>query len=193
MNQVQRCNWAGDAPLMIEYHDREWGTPLRDDRQLFEFLILEGAQAGLSWQTILRKREGYRQAFAGFDPNLVALFGDDDVESLMSNPEIVRNRRKILAAIGNARAFLEVQEEMGSFSDYIWSFTGGTPINPGRSATDNVPATSPESENISRELRRRGFKFVGPTICYAFMQAAGLVNDHTTNCFRHVQVQEITH
>ena len=190
MTQLQRCNWAGEDPLMIEYHDREWGTPLRDDRQLFEFLILEGAQAGLSWQTILRKREGYRRAFAKFDPHRVAAFNDDDVVRLMDNPEIVRNRQKIHAAIGNARAFLKVQTEEGSFSDFIWSFTDGKPNTSCRTAADDTPSTSPESENMSRELRRRGFKFVGPTICYAFMQAAGLVNDHTTNCFRHVQVQE---
>ena len=190
MTPVERCTWAGQDPLMIEYHDLEWGTPLRDDRQLFEFLILEGAQAGLSWQTILRKREGYRRAFASFDPNVVALFSADDVARLMTNPDIVRNRQKILAAIGNAQTFLKVQEAEGSFSDFIWSFVNGTPLNPRRSATDDTPATSTESEEMSRELRRRGFKFVGPTICYAFMQAAGLVNDHTTNCFRHNQVQE---
>lgn len=178
---------------MIEYHDREWGTPLRDDRRLFEFLVLEGAQAGLSWQTILRKREGYRRAFANFDPRRMAFFTEDDVEGLMANPEIVRNRQKIHAAIGNARACLAVQEEEGSFSGFIWSFTAGVPLTPRRPPGADVPAKSTESENMSRELRRRGFKFVGPTICYAFMQAAGLVNDHTTNCFRHVQLQETPH
>ncbi|MDE2842439.1 MAG: DNA-3-methyladenine glycosylase I [Chloroflexota bacterium] len=193
MTSIQRCGWAGEDPLMIEYHDREWGTPLRDDRRLFEFLILEGAQAGLSWQTILRKREGYRRAFAEFDPGRVALFTEADVERLMANPEIVRNRQKIHAAIGNARACLAVHEEEGSFSGFIWSFTTGAPLNPRRASTEDTPARSTESENMSRELRRRGFKFVGPTICYAFMQAAGLVNDHTTNCFRHVQVQEPPH
>ena len=193
MTNIQRCSWAGEDPLMIEYHDREWGTPLRDDRQLFEFLILEGAQAGLSWQTILRKREGYRRAFANFDAGRMARFTEDDVERLMANPEIVRNRQKIHAAIGNAGAYLEVQEEEGSFSRFIWSFTAGGPLNPRRAPTEDAPTRSTESTNMSRELRRRGFKFVGPTICYAFMQAAGLVNDHTTNCFRHVQVQETPH
>ena len=193
MTSIQRCGWAGEDPLMIEYHDREWGTPLRDDRRLFEFLILEGAQAGLSWQTILRKREGYRRAFADFDPGRVALFTEDDVERLIANPEIVRNRQKVQAAIGNARACLAVQEVEGSFSAFIWSFTAGAPLNPRRASTEDTPARTAESENMSRELRRRGFKFVGPTICYAFMQAAGLVNDHTTSCFRHTQVQETPH
>ncbi len=191
MADVRRCNWPGDDPLMIAYHDLEWGTPLRDDRKLFEFLILEGAQAGLSWQTILRKREGYRRAFAGFEPATVAQFGDDEVKLLLANPEIVRNRQKINAAIGNARALLEIERAGTGFSDYIWSFVGGQPVNSNRTALEDTPSTSPESETMSRELRRRGFRFVGPTICYAFMQAAGLVNDHLVSCFRHQEISSL--
>ena len=173
---------------MVEYHDLEWGMPIRDDRKLFEFLILEGAQAGLSWQTILRKREGYRRAFDDFDPAKVARYGDDEIAQLLANPDIVRNRRKISAAIGNARALLEFRQE-DSFSHFIWSFVGDQPIDNRRTADEDVPATSPESESMSKELRRRGFRFVGPTICYAFMQAAGLVNDHLAACFRHQEIR----
>ena len=186
---VVRCGWPGDDPLMMAYHDQEWGTPLRDDIRLFEYLLLDGAQAGLSWQTILRKREGYRRAFDGFDPEKIALYGDADVERLLGDAGIVRNRQKIASAIGNAQGFLEVRRDEGSFAGFIWSFVGGRPIDNGWNSHDQVPATSPESEKMSRELRRRGFRFVGPTICYAFMQAAGLVNDHLTECFRYDEIK----
>ena len=191
MSDVQRCNWPGNDPLMIAYHDLEWGKPLWDDRKLFEFLILEGAQAGLSWQTILRKREGYRQAFDDFDPAAIAQYGDDEIARLLANPDIVRNRLKINAAIGNARAVLELELAGTAFSDFIWCFVGGQPINNNRTGLEDTPSTSPESEAMSRELRRRGFRFVGPTICYAFMQAAGLVNDHLISCFRHQEISSL--
>ncbi len=186
-----RCPWPGADPLMVEYHDTEWGTPLWDDRKLFEYLLLDGAQAGLSWQTILRKREGYRQAFDDFDPQKIARYGAADVSRLLADTAIVRNRQKIVSAIGNAQAFLEVQEREGSFAVFIWSFVGGTPLDRGRSAHEEIPAASPESEAMSRELRRRGFRFVGPVICYAFMQAAGLVNDHLTHCFRYREIKDM--
>ena len=189
MTELIRCSWPGDDPLMVEYHDLEWGTPIRDDRKLFEFLILEGAQAGLSWQTILRKREGYRRAFDDFDPARIARYGDDEIAQLLANPDIVRNRRKISAAIGNARALLELRQAGNSFAEFIWSFVGDQPIDNRRTADEDVPATSPESESMSKELRRRGFRFVGPTICYAFMQAAGMVNDHLATCFRHQEIR----
>jgi DNA-3-methyladenine glycosylase I len=183
-----RCPWVGDDPLYIAYHDLEWGVPLHDERQLFEFLILEGAQAGLSWSTILRKREGYRRAFAGFDPQEVARFDEARIQQLMADPSIVRNRRKIDAAVSNARAFLAIQEEFGSFDAYLWKFVGGAPVqNPWRSLAE-LPAQTPASQALSRDLARRGFRFVGPTICYAFMQAVGLVNDHVLDCFRHAEL-----
>ena len=174
---------------MLQYHDEEWGVPVWDDRRLFEFLILEGAQAGLSWQTILRKRDGYRAAFTNFDPEVVANFGDGDVARLLANPEIVRNRQKISAAIGNAQAFLKVIRERESFAAFIWSFVNGAPLDNAVSDSAAIPATSQESEAMSRELRQRGFRFVGPTICYAFMQSAGLVNDHLTSCYRYREIQ----
>jgi DNA-3-methyladenine glycosylase I len=178
-----RCSWAR-TPLSIAYHDREWGTPVHDDRTLFEFLILEGAQAGLSWETILRKREAYRSAFAGFDPARVARFRQERVARLLQNAGIVRNRLKIASAVGNAKLFLEVQREFGSFDTYAWSFVGGRPrINQWRSHND-IPARTSESDALSRDLSKRGFKFVGSTICYAFMQAVGMVDDHTTDCFK---------
>lgn len=189
MHERERCGWPGNDPLMIEYHDTEWGVPLRDDRKLFEFLLLDGAQAGLSWQTILRKREGYRKAFDNFDPRKIALYGDAEIERLMQDAEIVRNRQKILSAIGNAQCYLEVVREQGSFADFIWSFVEGQPLVNEWSTHEAAPATSPQSEKMSRELRRRGFRFVGPTICYAFMQAAGLVNDHVVSCFRYEEVK----
>ncbi|MBV8434014.1 MAG: DNA-3-methyladenine glycosylase I [Candidatus Eremiobacteraeota bacterium] len=167
---------------MIEYHDREWGRPLHDDRGLFEFLVLEGAQAGLSWETILRKRDAYRKAFKDFDPARVARMTSSAVDKLMSNPGIVRNRLKIHSAVKNARAFLEVQKEFGSFDRFIWAFVGGEPIVNARRRSAAIPATTPESEAMSKELRKRGFRFVGPTICYAFMQAVGMVDDHLTEC-----------
>ena len=169
---------------MIEYHDKEWGVPVRDDRVLFEFLILEGAQAGLNWETILRKRENYRRAFSRFDAKRIARYGAKDVKRLLADEGIVRNRLKVNAAIINAQKFLEVQREFGSFHDYIWQFVGGKPkVNHPRSMKD-VPATTPESDAMSKDLRKRGFKFVGSTICYAFMQATGMVNDHALSCYR---------
>ena len=185
--QVTRCAWA-TTPLGIAYHDAEWGVPLHYDRQLFEFLVLEGAQAGLSWELILNRRESYREAFDGFDPAVVADYGDDKVAELLANPGIVRNRQKVAAAIGNARAFLAVQQEFGSFDVYIWGFVEGAPIRNAWESLDQVPAKTPLSEAMSRDLRKRGFRFVGPTICYAFMQATGMANDHTTDCFRYGQV-----
>jgi len=183
-----RCPWCGDDPLYVDYHDREWGVPVRDDRTLFEFLTLEGAQAGLSWLTILRKREAYRRAFAGFDPVEIASWGDEAVARLMADPGIVRNRLKIKAAIGNARAFLDVQRAFGSFADYIWRFVDGRPIQGSWRSIADLPPTTPLAETISRDLKRRGFRFVGPTIVYAHMQATGMVNDHLVGCFRHRQV-----
>ena len=180
-----RCAWVTGDPLYIDYHDREWGEPIRDDRVLFEFLVLECSQAGLSWITILKKREAYRAAFAGFDPEKVARFGHDRVEALMKDPGIVRNRKKIEAAVNNAKRALEVIEEFGSLADYLWSFVGNRPIVNRFGHISEVPARTPESEAMSRDLKRRGFSFVGPTVCYAFMQAVGMVNDHTTDCFRH--------
>jgi DNA-3-methyladenine glycosylase I len=179
-----RCEWAGDDPLMVAYHDREWGVPARDDRTLFEFLTLEGAQAGLSWMTILRKREGYRRSFAGFDPEAVARFTDADVNRLLADASIVRNRAKITSTIANARALLAVREERGSFAAHLWSFVDGRTLQPGRAALSELPAETPEARAISRDLKRRGFGFVGPTIMYSLMQACGLVNDHVTGCFR---------
>ncbi len=180
-----RCEWAGSDPLMVAYHDDEWGVPSRDDRHLFELLVLEGAQAGLSWTTILRKREGYRRAFADFDAEAVARLGEPDVERLLADPAIVRNRAKIESTIGNARAFLAVREERGSFADYAWSFVGGEPLVGGWKELREIPAETAESRALSKDLKRRGFRFVGPTICYAFMQTVGLVNDHVTSCFRY--------
>jgi DNA-3-methyladenine glycosylase I len=179
----RRCQWARE-PLDVEYHDREWGVPVRDDRILFEFLLLEGAQAGLSWSIILRKRPGYRQAFAGFDPRRVARFDASDVRRLLG-ADIVRNRAKIESAVTNAQAFLAVQREHGSFAEYLWRFVDGRPVQNRWRPGDRVPAETDISRALSADLRRRGFRFVGPTICYAFMQAVGLVNDHTLDCFRH--------
>jgi len=182
-----RCSWAS-TPLLLAYHDHEWGVPVHDDRILFEFLVLEAAQAGLSWSTILQRREGYRRAFAGFDPERVARFGPEEIGSLLQDPSIIRNRRKIEAAVRNARAFLQVQEEFGTFAEYIWRFVDGRPrVNHWRLASE-VPSNSPESVAMSRDLRQRGFTFVGPTICYAYMQAVGMVNDHLTDCFRHAEL-----
>jgi DNA-3-methyladenine glycosylase I len=183
-----RCPWAGHDPLYVDYHDTEWGVPLHDDRRLFEFLVLEGAQAGLSWLTILRKRENYRQAFDGFDPRRIAGFGPEKIERLLATPGIVRNRLKILSAVRNARAFLHIQREFGSFDAYVWRFVEGKPrINHWRSLPE-VPAETTESRTLSQDLIRRGFTFVGPMICYAFMQAVGIVNDHLVECFRHREI-----
>jgi DNA-3-methyladenine glycosylase I len=181
---MNRCEWVPPAdPGYVAYHDEEWGVPSRDDRHLFELLTLEGAQAGLSWSTILRKREGYRAAFAGFDVEAVARFTDRDVERLMGDAGIVRNRAKIESTIGNARAVLDLREEQG-LAEYLWSFVGGEPLVPGRRTLAEIPAETAESKAMSKDLKRRGFRFVGPTICYALMQAAGLVNDHVVDCFR---------
>lgn len=179
-----RCAWAGSNPLDVAYHDTVWGVPQRDPTTLFEFLILEGAQAGLSWSTILAKREGYRRAFAGFDATVVAGFGDGDVERLLGDAGIVRNRSKINSAIGNARAWLALDDPVG----HLWSFVDGAPIDNAFTATGQVPASEDRSTAMSKDLKRRGFRFVGPTICYAFMQACGMVNDHLVTCFRHDQV-----
>jgi DNA-3-methyladenine glycosylase I len=182
---MNRCAWVGNNPLMTEYHDSEWGVPVHDDQKLFEFLILEGAQAGLTWQTILNKRENYRKAFDGFDPAKVAAYTEDDVARLLADPGIVRNRLKVRAAIGNARAFLEVQREFGLFDRYLWQFVGGQPIKNASRSLSEIPAKTTESDALSKDLLKRGFKFVGSTICYAFMQAVGMVNDHTVDCFRY--------
>ncbi len=188
---VKRCDWClNGGELYIRYHDEEWGVPVRDDRGQFEFLTLESAQAGLSWLTILRKRENYRKAFAGFDPEKVARFSERKIETLLQNPGIVRNRLKVKAAVTNARAFLDLAEEHGSFSDYIWSFVDGEPIVNRRRSLSDVPASTDISDRLSRDLKQRGFKFVGSTIVYAHMQAAGLVNDHLVGCFRHGEVGE---
>ncbi|MGH2451762.1 MAG: DNA-3-methyladenine glycosylase I [Candidatus Limnocylindria bacterium] len=178
---MPRCGWAG-AGLMRAYHDEEWGRPVRDDHTFFEFLVLEGAQAGLSWDTVLRKRARYREVFAGFDPERVGRFRERDVRRLLADSGIIRNEAKIRSAIGNARALLEVRREFGSFGAYLWGFVGGKPLAARRSTMRDVPAVTPEAEALSRDLRRRGFRFVGPTICYAFMQATGLVNDHLVGC-----------
>jgi DNA-3-methyladenine glycosylase I len=182
---VKRCAWA-TTPLGIAYHDAEWGVPVHDDRKLFEFLILEGAQAGLSWETILRKRDGYRRAFAGFDPAAVAKFPARKLASLMRDEGIVRNRLKIASAVTNAKAFLAVQREFGTFDAYVWRFVGGAPIVKRRRGMGDVPAKSAESDALSKDLLQRGFKFVGSTICYAYMQAVGMANDHVDGCFRRV-------
>lgn len=185
ISEVKRCQWAtGASPLMVEYHDREWGVPVHDDRKLFEFLILEGAQAGLSWETILRKRENYRAAFDNFDAKKIALYGRAKVRELMANAGIVRNRLKIEATISNARAFLAVREEFGSFDRYIWQFVDGKPKRNARRPSEPIPARTPESDAMSKDLHKRGFRFVGSTICYAFMQAVGMVDDHARDCFR---------
>jgi len=182
-----RCAWAGNDPLYQQYHDQEWGVPCRDDRNLFEFLLLEGAQAGLSWITVLRKREHYREVFDQFDPEKIARYDQHKIQQLLADPGIIRNRLKIMSAINNARLFIEIQKEYGSFSDFIWDFTDGTTkVNHWISA-DQVPATTAQSDRMSKALKRRGFKFVGSTICYAYMQATGMVNDHTLDCFRHPQ------
>jgi DNA-3-methyladenine glycosylase I len=186
MREPVRCDWVPLAdPLYVDYHDEEWGVPSHEDRALFELLTLEGAQAGLSWATILRKREGYRAAFAGFDPAQVARFGAADTGRLLRDPGIVRNRLKVESAVVNARCVLAVQEELGSLAAYLWSFVGGEPIIGRWQAVADIPAETAESRAMSKDLKRRGFRFVGPTVCYAFMQAAGLVNDHVVGCFRY--------
>lgn len=181
----QRCGWCGTEDLYVKYHDDEWGVPVRDEQKLFEFLVLEGAQAGLSWITILRRRENYRAAFAGFDPVKVAAFGPDYLARLLQDAGIIRNKSKIESTVKNARAFLNVAEEFGSFGRYLWNFVDGNPIVNHWQDQSQVPAVTPLAEKISKDMKRRGFSFFGPTICYAHMQATGMVNDHLTNCFRH--------
>jgi DNA-3-methyladenine glycosylase I len=191
MDLIHRvCAWAGDSPLMRRYHDEEWGVPVHQDRALFEFLILEGAQAGLSWSTILRKRESYRDAFAGFDPARVARFDARKRASLMKNPGIVRNRLKIESTVSNARAFLDVRKEFGTFNRYVWRFVGGKPIQNRRKGLSDIPARTAESDALSADLRKRGFRFVGSTIVYAFMQAVGMVNDHEISCDRYRELSQ---
>ncbi len=185
---INRCEWCGTDPLYVQYHDTEWGVPVHDDRIHFEFLLLDGAQAGLSWITILRKRENYRTAFDGFDPQKIAQYDDAKIAELLANPGIIRNRQKINAAVKNARAFLAVQAEFGSFDAYIWQFTEGRTIQNAWRTMAELPAFTPESEAMSRDLKRRGFSFVGPTICYAYMQSAGMVNDHIVSCFRYAEL-----
>jgi len=184
---TERCEWAR-SDHMIAYHDTEWGVPMRDDRKLFEFLVLEGAQAGLSWDTILKRRDGYRKAFAGFDPKAVAAFDDQRVETLLQDPGIIRNRLKVASTIKNARSFLEVQGEHGSFSNYIWEFVDGKPVKNRWRSLSEIPAHTELSDRISKDLQKRGFSFVGSTIMYAHMQATGMVNDHVAGCFRYSQV-----
>lgn len=185
---TKRCRWADNAsPEMIRYHDQEWGVPAYNDRHLFEMLILEGAQAGLAWATILNKRAGYRRAFDDFDAEKVARYTDREIDRLLKNPAIVRNRLKVRAAVANARAFLQVQASFGSFSDYLWQFVDGRPIQNRWRCFEDIPTSTPESDAMAKELKKRGFQFVGTTICYAYMQAVGMVNDHTIDCFRHPQ------
>jgi len=184
-----RCAWAGTNPLYIDYHDREWGVPVHDDNKLFEFLVLEGAQAGLSWLTVLKKRDSYRQAFAGFNPARVARFTDKDQQNLLQNEAIIRNRLKIQSAIINAQKFLDIQKEFGSFDTYQWQYVNGRLLQNSWSSLSEIPALTPQATALSSDLKQRGFKFVGPTIIYAHMQAVGMVNDHTTDCFRHSELQ----
>ncbi len=188
MSPHSRCEWADSDPLMIDYHDHEWGTPQHDDHMLFEFLVLEGAQAGLSWATILKKRENYRRAFARFDPARVARFNRRSVERLLGDAGIVRNRLKVESAISNARCYLNIQDEFDSFDSYLWAFTGGAPVTHRYHRLRDLPAQTEVSEALSKGLRARGFRFVGPTICYAFMQAVGMVNDHVIDCFRYKEL-----
>ncbi len=186
---MSRCPWPGNDQALISYHDSEWGIPLHDDRALFEFLVLDGFQAGLSWKSVLHKRDAFRRAFGGFDPELVVRFSEDHLERLLQNPEIIRNRAKVRAAVTNARAFLAVRDECGSFDRFIWRFTGGRPLVNQWETQSHVPARSAESDRMARELVQRGFKFVGSVICYAFMQATGMVNDHLVTCPRWAEVQ----
>lgn len=186
-----RCAWMRDDPLMLAYHDEEWGTPEHDDRALYEKLVLDGAQAGLSWKTILHRREGYRKAFRGFHPEKIARWDGRQMARLLADEGIIRNRQKVCSAISNARAFLAVQDEVGSFDGFLWGFVDGEPIVNRWKSLERIPAQTPLSETVSKELKRRGFSFVGPTIIYAYMQAIGMVNDHVTQCFRWAEVQEI--
>ena len=187
--ELTRCEWPGNDPLYIDYHDREWGVPERDDKQLFEKLILDGAQAGLSWITILKKRDNYREAYDNFNVEKIASYGDKKFDELMNNPGIIRNRLKVQASITNAQAYLKIMEETGSFSNYLWQFVDGNTIQNSWKSLSELPAKTPEAEAMSKALKLRGFKFVGPTICYAFMQAVGMVNDHVVGCFRHAELK----
>ena len=190
-NNKQTCGWPGNDPLMIEYHDKEWGVPVHDDRKHFEFMVLDAFQAGLSWAIVLKKREGFRKAFDNFNIDKVAVYGEKKIDQMLQDKEIIRNRQKIMAAIHNARKVQEIQKEFGSFDNYIWQFTGNkTKANKWRSP-EELPATSPESDAMSNDLKKRGFKFVGSTICYAYMQAAGMVNDHLMNCYRHKELENL--
>lgn len=189
MDEKTRCEWAGTDPLYVAYHDEEWGVPVHDDRTLFEFLILEGAQAGLSWSTILNKRQNYHRAFDGFDPQKVAAYDEDKIAELLEDPGIVRNRLKVRSAVQNAQAFLRIQEGFGSFDAYVWQFVGGQPIQNNWQSLSEIPAETEESRALSKDLKKRGFNFVGPTIMYAFMQAVGMVNDHVVDCFCYKKVQ----
>ncbi|KPK38572.1 MAG: DNA-3-methyladenine glycosylase [Gammaproteobacteria bacterium SG8_47] len=189
---MKRCEWAGSDPLYVTYHDKEWGLPLHDDRRLFEMLLLEGAQAGLSWITVLKKRENYRQALDGFDPEKIARYRPAKIERLLTDPGLIRNRLKMESTIVNARSFLEVQEVFGSFDEYIWQFTGGKARSNRWRTVGEIPARTAESDAMSKDLKRRGFKFVGSTICYAFMQAVGMVNDHCTDCFRYREIKALS-
>ncbi len=188
--RMKRCPWPSDDPLLIAYHDAEWGVPLHDDRKLYEFIVLDGMQAGLSWSTVLRKRENFRMAFRGFDPRIVSRFTARDVKRLLNDRGIIRNRLKIESAIVNARKLLDIRKEFGSFDAYIWQFTGGKTVQHRCRRLVDVPTTSGESDAMSRDMKKRGFTFVGTTICYVFMQAAGMVNDHLVDCFRHDEVQK---
>jgi len=189
---MKRCQWCGDDPLYIAYHDKEWGVPVHDDRLLFEFLTLEGAQAGLSWITILKKRENYQKAFSDFDYKKIEKYTQEDIERLLSDSGIVRNRLKIESVIKNARGVIEIQKEVGSFDSYLWSYVKGITLQNRWKSMDELPAKTEMSEQMSKDLKKRGFNFVGPTICYAFMQAIGMVNDHTTDCYRHEEVKRLT-
>jgi len=188
--KMDRCEWAHNSYIELQYHDTEWGVPVHDDRLLFEFLILEGAQAGLSWSTILNKREGYRKAFDNFDAEKIAGYSDKKINELLTNPEIVRNRLKINSAVSNAKSYLKILGEFDTLDTYIWNFVDGRPIQNSWATLSDIPANTPESEAMSKDLKKRGFSFVGATICYAFMQAVGMVNDHTINCFRHYQIKK---
>lgn len=188
MTLLNRCSWCSDDPLMREYHDQEWGVPVYDDRKLFEFIVLEGAQAGLSWATILKRRENYRQAFDHFDAEKIVTYDALKIDQLLNNPGIIRNRLKVLGTLKNARAFLNIQKEFSSFSDYLWQFVGGKPMINHWEHIKQIPVTTPESDAMAKDLKKRGFTFMGSTICYAHMQAVGMVNDHTTDCFRHQEV-----
>jgi DNA-3-methyladenine glycosylase I len=189
MKQKNRCKWCGENDLYQQYHDEEWGLPSYDDQHLFEMLILEGAQAGLNWITILKKREGYRKAFDNFDAKKIARYSQKKIDKLLLNPEIVRNKLKVNSAVSNAKLYIEIQKEYGCFSDYIWQFTGGKPIKNKWKSISEIPVTTVESDAMSKDLKKRGFKFTGSTICYAYMQAVGMVNDHEIGCFRYKQIK----